>query len=314
LLILGYHGVSMTDEHIWNPGLYVAPEFLRRRFEIIKESGCTVLSLDEGLEHLYAGTLPPKAVVITFDDGAYDFYVRAVPLIKEFEFPATLYLTTFYAQYGKPVFDVALSYLLWTAKGKTLDLSTLIERSEYVDLDRAIERHRAISLIMDHATVNKLSADGKNELLESLAEELQIDYSGFCQRRVLQLMNLNEIADISQAGIDVQLHTHRHRVPEDEGQFKLEIETNRRIIEQVTNKKADHFCYPNGEHNTRLFSQLSSADVVSATTTVPGLATRDTHPYLLPRFVDGSSLPEIEFEGWLTGVSHLGTYKNLIKN
>src|SRR5215218_8963594 len=101
LLILGYHGVSITDEHIWNPGLYVAPEFLRRRFEIIKESGCTVLSLDEGLEHLYAGTLPTKAVVITFDDGAYDFYVRAVPLIKEFEFPATLYLTTFYAQYGK---------------------------------------------------------------------------------------------------------------------------------------------------------------------------------------------------------------------
>jgi hypothetical protein len=46
LLILAYHGVSLEDEHLWNSSLFVPAEFLRRRFEIIKNYGCRVLPLN----------------------------------------------------------------------------------------------------------------------------------------------------------------------------------------------------------------------------------------------------------------------------
>lgn len=85
------------------------PDLLRRRFELIKRHACAVLPINEAVERLYNGTLPKKSVVITFDDGNYDFYRRAFPIIKEFNFPATVYLTTFYSQYNKPVFNVAVS-------------------------------------------------------------------------------------------------------------------------------------------------------------------------------------------------------------
>ncbi len=303
LLILGYHGISLEDEHLWNSRFYMTSDFLRRRFEIIREHGCTVLPLNEALERLHQGTLPQAAVVITFDDGSYDFYHSALPIIKEFNFPVTLYLTTFYTHFNRPVFDVAADYFLWKAGSKTLNCSLLLGLDENINLTTESERLRALSLIRNYALINRFSAGRKNELLEAMCAELEIDYAEFCRKRILHLMNSNEISTIAHSCIDVQLHTHRHRVPADEKLFHREIDDNRRVIEDATGRQAVHFCYPNGEHNSQFFPWLRTANIISATTCQAGLSTPQSNPFLLPRLVDSSSLSEVEFMGWLSGVS-----------
>ena len=95
LLILGYHGISTTDEHEWNPPLYMPRGALRSRFELIRKGGYTVLPLKEAVVRLSAGTLPQRAVAITFDDGTVDFAEVVVPLLRQFGFPATVYVTTY---------------------------------------------------------------------------------------------------------------------------------------------------------------------------------------------------------------------------
>jgi peptidoglycan/xylan/chitin deacetylase (PgdA/CDA1 family) len=304
LLILGYHGVALEDEHLWNSELFVTASFLRRRFEILQEQGCTVLSLDDGITHLYNGTLPKRSVVITFDDGLYDFYRRALPVINEFGFPATLYLTTFYSQYNKPVFTVAADYLLWKARTKRLRMDFLFGSKQEFDLGIESDRRRAHSQIIGAAMSHDYSAEQKDELLAMMCSQLDIDYDEFCEKRILQLMNAEEISEISRSGIDVQLHTHRHCVPKENAMFGREIEENRRIIETLTNRNATHFCYPSGEYDSRFLPWLRDSNVVSATTCEVALSTPKTDPFLLPRLLDTSSLSEIEFRGWVMGASH----------
>ena len=51
-----------------------------------------VISLDQALEFLEGGSVPSRAVVITFDDGYLDNYTKALPLLQKYNACATLYL------------------------------------------------------------------------------------------------------------------------------------------------------------------------------------------------------------------------------
>src|SRR5205085_10697294 len=106
----------------------------RLRLQQLKDSRCAVLPLGDAIERLYKDDLRDRAVAITFDDGTADFYHQAFPLIKEFEVPVTLYLTTFYTHYQRPVFDLMVSYLLWKGREKSLDLTRLIKVDSQIDL------------------------------------------------------------------------------------------------------------------------------------------------------------------------------------
>ena len=113
LTILCYHGVSLEDEHLWDPELFVSPAFLRRRFEILRDGGYTVLTLGNAACHLRSETLPKRSVVITFDDGFHNFFAAAVPLLQEFGYPATNYVSTYFCVNQFPLAHLAVRYLLW---------------------------------------------------------------------------------------------------------------------------------------------------------------------------------------------------------
>ena len=51
----------------------------------------------------------PRAWPFTFDDGGYDFYTVAFPLLKSHEFPVTVYQTTYYSDYQQPIFNLVCS-------------------------------------------------------------------------------------------------------------------------------------------------------------------------------------------------------------
>ena len=95
LLILCYHGISVADEHGWDRELYMDRERFRARMELLRQGGYQVLPLGEACERLRRGALPERAVALTFDDGDYDFYAVAWPILREFQFPATVYANTF---------------------------------------------------------------------------------------------------------------------------------------------------------------------------------------------------------------------------
>jgi peptidoglycan/xylan/chitin deacetylase (PgdA/CDA1 family) len=303
LLILAYHGVSTHDEHLWNGSMYMPWELFRARLQTIAKSGCAVLPLDEAIKRLYANDLPDRSVVITFDDGNFDFQQSAFPLLKEFEFPSTLYLTTFYSHYNKPIFGIFCEYLLWKARTKTLNLKQITGRDSKIELNKNAARKAAFHEIERHVRAQKLSAEEKTGLAEVLARQLKVDYDLLIEKKIMHLLAPEEVMRLAADGADIQLHTHRHRAPLDRELFLREIEENRHSIQAMTGARPSHFCYPSGVYDPRFLPWLREAGIVSATTCETGFASRSSNQLLLPRFLDNAALSTIEFEGWLTGVS-----------
>ena len=303
LLILAYHGVSLADEHLWNGSQFLSPETLRSRLQQLKESSCAVLPLAQAIERLYANDLPDRAVAITFDDGTSDFSRRVFPLLKEFDLPATLYLTTFYSQYQRPVFDLMCSYLLWKGRNVTLDLKKLTGQALRIELRENESREAALSKIQLFVRQQKLSAEEKDKFAASLATSLAVSYEELLEQRIMHNLTAAEVKELASEGVDVQLHTHRHRTPKDRQLFLREIEDNRASIKEMTGDHASHFCYPSGVYDPMFLPWLREAGVDSATTCELGFASRNSNRLLLPRFLDNESLSNIEFESWLTGVS-----------
>jgi len=305
LLILAYHGISIDDEHLWNPALYMSPDDFLARMRLIKDFHCNVLPLAEALDRLYANALPSRSVALTFDDGTHDFHEKAYPILKQLEFPVTLYLTTFYASYNRPVFNGMCSYLIWKARGCTLALKKLTGEETSVDLSTAPARAMAVGILHAYAQARRLSADEKDSLCLELARQLDVDYDALLAKRILHIMTPAEAKQLASEGVDIQLHTHRHRAPLDRLEFRREILDNRDSIQSMTGSLATHFCYPSGAYDDALFPWLEEMGVRSATTCTPALATRDSDPLLLPRLIDSPNMSLLEFEGWLAGLSTL---------
>jgi peptidoglycan/xylan/chitin deacetylase (PgdA/CDA1 family) len=310
LLILCYHGISLEDEHQWRPALYISPQQLESRLEILRRGNYAVLPLSEVLERLYRNDLPPRAVALTFDDGTYDFYKQAYPRLKQFDFPATVYLTTYYSEFQRPVFNLICSYMMW--KGRDTGTADLTEFgiTEPVTLISPESRQQALEQLVRWVETQDLSGEQKDQVAARMAQKLRIDYQELREKRVLQLMNWQEIRQLAEAGVDFQLHTHRHRTPLDEELFRREIRDNRAYISRAIGGVKKHFCYPSGAYRPEFLPWLASEEIVSATTCDTGLATRQSNPLLLPRLVDTSGRTDLDFESWLSGTGHfLSTHK-----
>lgn len=81
---LTYHHIreytSITDMAAKN--ISVSPEEFKEQMKYLEENGYkTVTSKD-----IIADTVPCQSVMLTFDDGYYDTYIHAYPVMKEYNF------------------------------------------------------------------------------------------------------------------------------------------------------------------------------------------------------------------------------------
>ena len=303
LLILGYHGVALADEHEWDGALYISQSRLESQLRTLRRVGCTVLPLDEALGALDDGRLPPRSVAITFDDGNHDFHERAFPVLESLGLPATVYLTTYYCDHEAPVFRPMCSYLLWKARDRTAALTDLTGSDESFDLRTRDGRLRASTALTQLAEREHYSGADKQRLAERVAAALGIDFDRLMARRILQIMRPSSVQQLAAAGVDFQLHTHRHRAPLEHDLFMNEIDENRARIQQLTGKRPTHFCYPSGNYRPEFVTWLEAAQVVSAVTCDPGLVSATSPHFLLPRFMPAESVSPLVFEAWLTGAA-----------
>jgi len=88
--------------------LTVLPSQFEAQLAYLSEEGYQTIHLSDLVMHLQMGRrLPPKPIVITFDDGYHDVLTNAYPLLKEYGFVATFFIITQLADEGRE------GYLSW---------------------------------------------------------------------------------------------------------------------------------------------------------------------------------------------------------
>ena len=91
--ILMYHSVA-DEPPPTTRRLAVGPSALREQLAWLSDHGYSGMTFHDAAEALVGSGLPDRTVVLTFDDGYADFVTTALPLLRRYGFPATLFVTT----------------------------------------------------------------------------------------------------------------------------------------------------------------------------------------------------------------------------
>lgn len=97
LCILMYH--SLLEDPARTGKYVVTPDEFERDLIYLKEHGYTTITAAQAAAHVYDGApLPPKPVMLTFDDGYYNNYLYALPLLKKHGMNAVVSVIGIYSQ------------------------------------------------------------------------------------------------------------------------------------------------------------------------------------------------------------------------
>lgn len=162
--ILTYHRIAPHTPGLPPPAYNVTPARFREQLSGLQRRGFQFIALREALEHHHASrSVPPRSVVVTFDDCFESVYTAAWPILSELQVPATMFLSTAYLDSNEPFpFDI------WS---KTY--AEQLPPEHYRPLRVAQCQEMAESGLVEFGTHTHTHADFRQHL-DHLAEEMQI--------------------------------------------------------------------------------------------------------------------------------------------
>lgn len=285
LAIVMFHGVQ--DRPLSPPCWHVSDvATYRRQLEYLREH-FNVLALEEALAALAAGTLPPRAVAITFDDGTRNLATHAVPVLRELKLPAAVFLATGPIGTGEALWPDRL----WLAIARTaaieIDLAAvgLGTRSLDGEARRGRVYAAAVEALKNLADTERVAA--LDRVLAALGYRDDGDAGPF------RMLSWEQVRDM--AGdplLTLYPHTVSHPILARCGDDKVEreITDSCAALERETDCAPMVFAYPNGrlqDFDARAKDVLRRRGVRWALSTTPGLADRRCDPLALPRLAVG---------------------------
>lgn len=135
LTVLSYHEISDTTDSLV-PLYSVPPANFEHQMAWLRDNGYHFVSLDDVLaDHAGKRQLPPKAVLITFDDGYHSVYVNAYPILKKYRIPSVMALVgSWLEEKGTVNFagqQIPRSQLLSAAEIREMSDSGLVEMASH---------------------------------------------------------------------------------------------------------------------------------------------------------------------------------------
>lgn len=241
--------------------------------------GFNVLPLSEAVQRLQAGSLPARALAITFDDGYADNATVAAPLLQRLGLTATFFVTTGVLDGGRMWNDTVIEAFRRAPEGE-LDLSTLgLGR-----LTLAGPESRRATVEQVIGAIKRRPYDERLRLVQQIADTVAVSLPDDLMMTAAQVRSLRGL------GMDVGGHTVTHPILRslDDVAAEREMARGRDDLVQITGAPVDLFAYPNGvpgvDYDARHVAMARRCGFSAAVSTAHGSAMRGADCYQLPRF------------------------------
>lgn len=245
-----------------------------------------VLPLREAAQRLRDGTLPARAVSITFDDGYADNLTIAAPILQKYGAHATFFIATGYLDGGRMWNDTVIEALA-RARGARLDLNA----AGLGQFDIASTEARLDSLKKILAQLKYLEPAERVRRADAIAAAVGQPLPDTLMMTSAQLRELHA------SGMEIGAHTVSHPILArvDEATARREILDSRDRLRALLNADIPTFAYPNGRPDTDYRKAhveiVREAGFEVAVSTAWGAARRDMDVHQLARIAPWDATP-----------------------
>lgn len=235
--ILMYHRFSGSESN-----KSVSVNLFEKQLKLIKQD-FNVLSLNDLIIlHVNNKKIPDNSIVLTIDDGYYDFYKYAYPLLKKYSTPATFFITTSFTSQKIWLWPDIIQYVIDNTQVENLIIN--LNSNKVIDLSKKNSWERIVQYLIslkNHKRlefINKLCADAKVNLPAVPTSH----YSAASWENIYEMSN---------NGIEIGCHTLTHPILssiESNNLLKNEVIDSKKIIEEKLQTEIYSFCFPNGSN------------------------------------------------------------------
>ena len=259
-----------TAEFQPNCHLEVTPEFLGQMLSHLRDHEIDIVTLDELHRRLVSQDFSRRFACFTFDDGYRDNSDFALPVMRAFGAPFTIYVTSDFAAGVGRLWWVALERLVAKAQQIEVEIGGLRLR-----LDASTQSAKCATFQRLHDWLRSLPSehDIRREI-SALCAEHGIDEAAICRELCLSWDELRALS--AEPLIEIGAHTVSHcsLAKQTEEMARSEITESRARIEAELQRPVLHMAYPYGDRaaaGPREFVLAAASGYKTAVTTRPGM-------------------------------------------
>jgi peptidoglycan/xylan/chitin deacetylase (PgdA/CDA1 family) len=282
ILILCYHRIGTGGIPFYSelPASQFEQQmkFLRKHYRI--------LSLAKACRELESPSGPQPSVVVTFDDGYSDLFAQAMPILRRYEIPATVYLTVGAVETGEVAWYDRIFLALKHASGSILEFNLGDCRPRRFYLSGAHQRfYAAVEIITE---LRSLPDSQRRQLCADLEARVQLPPAELKNR----MLSWDQVRSMQSAGVSFGCHTMTHPAVSrlTAADMEVELVESKELMEKKIGEPVLDFAYPFGKPpdcGKEARQVLERGGYRSAVTTAGGVNSSGTDPFQLLRVNPG---------------------------
>jgi len=272
-----------------NRHLEVAPEFLRAMLSHLKSRDIDIISMDEVHQRLAERNFSRRFACFTLDDGYRDNRDFALPVMREFDAPLTVYVASDFAEGSGRLWWIALEMVIAKASRIEVEIGGTAVR---LDTTTAAAKQAAFDRL--HVWLRGLPGefDVQREMT-ALCKRHGIDEAAICPSLCMSWDELKVFADDPLISIGAHTITHCNLARQTAEIASHEMATSRMRIEDALQRPVVHLAYPYGDKvaaGAREFAMAHTAGFKTGVTTRPGMVFPENAGHL-------TALPRVSLNG-----------------